>query len=174
MSASLSIGSTTPAGRKERRVLPDELPPERKQAHRDLHTLLYSLPLDPLGIVDVGKDGVLRSLTHDRKVVAAVPLEPRLIKAYLDLGEWNAEAEAHFRGVDGTKVPRPQWDQPDSDMLPSPLEGSPLDEAKRLLDETDMSLDEFGHYKGEQAQTDTRGLCPIVVMSDHKILRDDK
>ena len=160
----------TPAGRKERRVLPDELPPERKQAHRELHTLIYSLPLDPLGIVDIGKDGVLRSLTHDRKVVAAVPLEPRLIKTYLDLGEWNAEAEAHFRGVDGTKVPQTQCDQPDSDLLPSPLEGPALDEAKKLLDGTDMSLDEFGYFKGADGQTDTRELCPIVVRSDHKIL----
>lgn len=137
--------------------------------------MCYRLPIDPLGIVHVGTDGVLRSLTADRKIIAALPLEPRHIKAHLDQEEWNEEIEACYRAVDGTEVPREQWFEPAPETLPPPLEGNDLEEAKRLMEENSLGCNApttDNNNTGSPGRA--REACPITVLSDHNIvLKDD-
>lgn len=67
---------------------------------------MSSLELDPMGVVCLSKDGVLRLLTADRDVIDAVALAPKHIKAMLDRMLFSQEAENIWRGVDGTTVPK--------------------------------------------------------------------
>jgi hypothetical protein len=76
---------------------------------------------------------MLRSLTSRFKIAAAVPLEPRLIKASLDLNEWDGYNEAYFRGLGGTKVPRAEWFEPSPDILPPLLGWAYFSEDIRIL-----------------------------------------
>ncbi|KAL6229682.1 hypothetical protein BDW75DRAFT_245516 [Aspergillus navahoensis] len=89
--------------------------------HEELNKLLKSLPFDGMGVLSIGSDGVIRSLTADRDVLGAVGLPPRLLKAMLDRFPYSKEAEDKFRGKDGSLVPREQWFHPDKSLLPAPL-----------------------------------------------------
>ncbi|EED15561.1 conserved hypothetical protein [Talaromyces stipitatus ATCC 10500] len=96
---------------------------DREEIQRELSHILNSIQHDITlqGVLSIGKDGVLRSLTADRKVVDAVGLRPELIKAMLDRMPFDSQNEANYRGVDGTKVSEDQWFHPDKDLLPPPL-----------------------------------------------------
>lgn len=148
----------------EREILPGDISLDRKLAQHELDCVCLRLPLDPLGIEHLGKDGVLRSLTADRKVLGAQPLNPRLIKAYLDRLDYNAETEAAYRGVDGTVVPTEQLLNPPSGILPPPLESEQLEATKKFMKESGIS---FEIESGESR----KGLleCPVEVVSDYKL-----
>lgn len=74
-----------------------------------------------MGCISLGKDGILRSLTADRKVLDAAPLSPKLIAALhrrMPVGYTNS---ADWEGVDGTKTAKEAWLNPDKSQLPDPL-----------------------------------------------------
>jgi hypothetical protein len=66
---------SAPEEHKEHPSLPKCVPiydtsdPLQKEVSRLLDTLQYDL----MGIIALGKDGIMRSLTADRKVLSAVP-----------------------------------------------------------------------------------------------------
>lgn len=65
-----------------------------------------SLKRDPMGLYDLGSDGVLRSFDgpYKHNVIDAIGLSPTQIKELLDSREWSQEIEDKFRGVDGRRV----------------------------------------------------------------------
>ncbi|KFH46656.1 hypothetical protein ACRE_024940 [Hapsidospora chrysogenum ATCC 11550] len=152
-------------------MLPNTISQDRKQDQCDVSAVYRLLPIDPLGIFILGKDGVMRSLTADRGVPVAIPLPPRLIKAHLDRVEHDKELETHFRGVDGAKAPREHWFRPHPEILPPPLAGERLEEAKQLMEE--MRVDSSvkpGTDSTEDGEVLEGSICPVIVMSDHDIL----
>ncbi|KAF7955707.1 hypothetical protein EAE96_004632 [Botrytis aclada] len=64
------------------------------------------LKRDPMGMYDLGSDGILRSFSGPYKhdVIDGIGLSPRQIKELLDLKPWSQEKEDRFRGVDGRIV----------------------------------------------------------------------
>ncbi|RMJ19113.1 hypothetical protein CDV36_001244 [Fusarium kuroshium] len=156
-------------------VLPKDLSPARKQAQRDLIAISRRLPVDPLGVHCLGRDGVMRSVTANRQVLGAVPLEPRLIKASLDILDYDEELEAEFRGVDGTKAPKEHWFEPPPGILPPPLSKEQLEEARKFTEENGMNFDIVPGIEAGVEVTGDERMCPVVVRSDHNILpRDGK
>ena len=51
---------------------------------QEITAILAKFNKDPLNVISLGKDGVLRTLSADRAVLDAVGLSPRLVKAFLD------------------------------------------------------------------------------------------
>ena len=51
---------------------------------QEITAILAKFNKDPLSVISLGKDGVLRTLSADRAVLDAVGLSPRLVKAFLD------------------------------------------------------------------------------------------
>jgi len=86
---------------------------------QDLSRILKGFKIDGTGLISLGTDGVLRSLTGDREVLDAVGISPGLIKAFLD--RMTPEFRVGFEGADGTKTPKEQWFNPDKSLLPPPL-----------------------------------------------------
>ncbi|PHH74644.1 hypothetical protein CDD80_2949 [Ophiocordyceps camponoti-rufipedis] len=132
------------------------------QHQRQLSQILKDIKHDVtlLGVLSLGKDGILRSLTADRQVVDAVALSPPLIKAMLDRMPFNPQNEIDYRGVDGTNVPREQWFHPDKDLLPAPLVVS--DERRR---EAEAKIEENKKWLKEKAEAN-HGPC---IWSDHDL-----
>lgn len=89
---------------------------------QEISSILATFNKDPMSVISLGKDGVLRNLTADRAVLDAVGLSPRLVKAFLD------RVPPHYRAltpeledVDGSKVSHEQLWHPDSSLLPPPM-----------------------------------------------------
>ncbi|KAI8630896.1 hypothetical protein F5Y19DRAFT_426896 [Xylariaceae sp. FL1651] len=90
---------------------------------KELSAILDSFKMDIDGVISLGKDGILRSLTAERDVIGAAPLRPSLIaalharmpKEYVD-----KYLTAEFDGVDGSKTPESAWYNPDKNILPKP------------------------------------------------------
>jgi len=74
------------------------------------------------GISILSRDGVMRSLTADRRVVDAVGLTPAQIAMWIDRWpEGSRMRESEFDdGADGTKVPKVKWFLPDERLVPAP------------------------------------------------------
>jgi hypothetical protein len=137
----------------------------QKEAQEELSQLLRCLQHDPTlnGILNLGKDGVLRSLTADREVVDAIGLRPELIKAFLDRMPFKAQNEIDFRGADGTKVSREQWFHPvDKSTFPPPY--TPPEERRHLSPE---QLDKNRRWLEERA-VKARS-CEPTIVSDHDL-----
>ncbi|EEH11463.1 conserved hypothetical protein [Histoplasma capsulatum G186AR] len=100
---------------------------------REFSAVLKNLKLDSTlqGCVALGKDGVLRSLTADRDVVDAVGLTPNLIAACLRRMPSEMARKAEYDGIDGSKVSRELWFNPDKAILPPPLSQEKRDEFER-------------------------------------------
>ncbi|RCI09173.1 hypothetical protein L249_1503 [Ophiocordyceps polyrhachis-furcata BCC 54312] len=131
----------------------NQVPPEPQvsQHQKELGKILKGIKHDVtlLGVLSLGKDGVLRSLTADRQVVDAVALSPPLIKAMLDRTPFNPQNEIDYRGVDGREVPREQWFHPDKHLLPPPLVVS--DERRA---EAEAKVEENKKWLQERAEED--------------------
>ncbi|RWA10975.1 hypothetical protein EKO27_g4129 [Xylaria grammica] len=91
---------------------------------QELSAIMASFKMDIYGVISLGKDGILRSLTAERDVIGAAPLRPSLIaalharmpKEYVD-----KYLTAGWDGVDGFKTPESAWYNPDKSILPEPL-----------------------------------------------------
>lgn len=80
---------------------------------------------NPTYLVKCCKDGVLRQVNADRKVIKAVPLRPGVIKAFWGHPKLTEEYTRQWDGVDGTKVPEELWYNPDESLIRSEF-GPPL------------------------------------------------
>src|SRR5690242_1194496 len=89
----------------------------------EITTLLANLKQDLslTGIISLGTDGVLRSLTWDRRVVDAVGLSPAQITSFLRRVPGELGDPKPFARADGTKVSHEQWFNPGPGLLPPPL-----------------------------------------------------
>ncbi|KAI0166656.1 hypothetical protein GGR57DRAFT_447418 [Xylariaceae sp. FL1272] len=91
---------------------------------QELSTILGGFRMDDYGVISLGKDGILRSLTAERDVVDAAPLRPSLIAAFharmpkYYVGQYLT---AEWDGIDGSKTPESAWYNPDKSILPAPL-----------------------------------------------------
>ncbi|RDA93580.1 hypothetical protein CP533_6167 [Ophiocordyceps camponoti-saundersi (nom. inval.)] len=146
----------------ENRVPPPDSQAQVSQHQKELSKILKGIKHDVtlLGVLSLGKDGILRSLTADRQVVDAVALSPPLIKAMLDRMPFDRQNEIDYRGVDGRNVPREQWFHPDKHLLPPPLVVS--EERRR---EAEAKLKENRKWLEERAEED-RDPC---IWSDHDV-----
>ncbi|KAI1120310.1 hypothetical protein F5Y10DRAFT_258679 [Nemania abortiva] len=118
---------------------------------QELSAIMNSFKMDMEGVISLGKDGILRSLTAERDVIGAAPLRPSLIAAlharmpqeyadkYLTAGEWD--------GVDGFKTPESAWYSPDKNILPEPL--SEL-KKKRGIEKLETPNNQESQASGEQ------------------------
>ncbi|PQE15864.1 hypothetical protein CJF31_00008470 [Rutstroemia sp. NJR-2017a BVV2] len=122
MSSNIPTTSRLPSHHKEQQMA------NQKELSRILRDIKHDLTLN--GILALGKDGILRSLTADREVVDAVSLRPELMKALLDRMPYDPQAEIDYRGVDGTKTSKEQWFHPDRSLLP--LSYTPPEERRNL------------------------------------------
>ena len=126
---------------------------------QELITILSSLKHDAtlMGILSLGKDGVMRSLTADRRVVDAVGLNPQQIAAYLDRAPPGFRGEYEFADdADGTKVPREQWFFPDKTLLPEPMSK----EVRERIEKTMREQEEkgLGSTKTRREEMEARGM----------------
>ncbi|KAH9222371.1 hypothetical protein DL95DRAFT_381197 [Leptodontidium sp. 2 PMI_412] len=84
---------------------PSETASQSETSHR---IAVRSLKSDPMGVFQLGHDGVMRSFdgTYERNVIDAVGLSPAQIKSFLDHFPvpWSQETEDMYRGVDGRDV----------------------------------------------------------------------
>ncbi|KAI0517519.1 hypothetical protein F5B22DRAFT_645703 [Xylaria bambusicola] len=91
---------------------------------QELSAIIASFKMDNYGVISLGKDGILRSLTAERDVIGAAPLRPSLIAAlHARFPKEYAEKylTAEWDGVDGFKTPESAWYNPDKSILPAPL-----------------------------------------------------
>lgn len=116
-------------------IVPEDCKPSPE--HYEVRGIVRAIKSDPSGIVHLGSDGVFRSLTADREVIDAIPLQPRLIKAMLETMpmDHDPRMEDRMRGVDGTKVAREQLYHPDRADLPPRLSKEQKEEADRFYEE---------------------------------------
>lgn len=134
----------------------------RDEIQRELSHILKRIQHDVTlqGVLSIGRDGVLRSLTADRKVVDTVGLRPELIKAMFDRMPFNAQNEIDYRGVDGTKVPENQWYHPDKSQLPPPL---PEEKVQKSFTEEELERSR------ELLRRMAERYCPLRLLSDHDL-----
>jgi len=122
---------------------------------KEVSQILKNFRYDIMGVLSLGKDGIMRSLTWDRKVLSAeafskqlrvalisrvanVRAAPEQVGAFLSrfrgtsLEEWNKALE----NADGTKTPKDKWFQPDGDVLPPPLSQERWNEVKNGSEES--------------------------------------
>ncbi|KAL1792502.1 hypothetical protein ACET3X_009009 [Alternaria dauci] len=103
---------------------------------QEITRVLKDFKNDVLGITFLGNDGVLRSLTADRKVLSAQGLRPELIQAFLS--RFPEEYRAKMTNsvfADGTKTPKEKWYEPDPESLPAPLPQEKIEEVKNQSEE---------------------------------------
>ena len=157
--------------KSEPEFVPADLAPERKQAAIEFGEISHAMDTDPMGIFLVGEDGMLRSLTADRKVIGAAPLEPRHIKAFLDRMPYDPELEKKYRGADGTKIPQEQWFSPRPGILPPPLAADKYERGRKMIEERGGSFDVITAAKRKEERDARTSRCPIVIRSDYDLER---
>ncbi|KAJ3526590.1 hypothetical protein NM208_g11115 [Fusarium decemcellulare] len=142
---------------------PNDLSP----AQHELSAIMLKMRDDPtlMGIRDLGKDGIFRSLDADRNIVDAIAFTPALIKALLDRMPYDAESEKNFRGVDGTKVPKDQWYDPPPGILPPPLEEEHWERSEEVLEK----YKKMYHARRKKIEQGTATQCAVCLMSDNDL-----
>ncbi|KAH7305618.1 hypothetical protein BKA65DRAFT_520631 [Rhexocercosporidium sp. MPI-PUGE-AT-0058] len=113
---------------------------------------MSSLKRDPMGMYDLGSDGVLRSFSGPYKhdVIDAIGLSPRQIKELVDLEPWTQEKEDKFRGVDGRKVTDRQQ------LFEPPLDSRKPDDTDESLEKGRAWAEEKNRELREQIEKDER------------------
>jgi len=104
---------------------------------QEVTAILAKFNKDPLSIISLGKDGVLRTLSADREVLDAVGLSPRLVKAFLDRvpPEYRA-LTPELEDVDGSKATEEELWHPDASLLPRPMSEEQKKKAMAQLEES--------------------------------------
>ncbi|KAI0444154.1 hypothetical protein F4803DRAFT_512210 [Xylaria telfairii] len=91
---------------------------------QELSAIEATFKKDLYGVISLGKDGILRSLTAERDVIGAAPLRPSLIAAFharMPKEYVDKYLTAEWDGADGFKTPESAWYNPDKSILPPPL-----------------------------------------------------
>ncbi|CAN9177399.1 unnamed protein product [Alternaria sp. RS040] len=104
---------------------------------QEVTAILAKFNKDPLSIISLGKDGVLRTLSADRTVLDAVGLSPRLVKAFLDRvpPEYRA-LTPELEDVDGSNATEEELWHPDASLLPRPMSEEQKKKAQVQLEES--------------------------------------
>ncbi|KNG50880.1 hypothetical protein TW65_01858 [Stemphylium lycopersici] len=103
---------------------------------QEVSRIMKSLPRDLCGVLALGSDGVLRSVTADRKVLGAEGLTPELAQAFsMRLPEDYRAKITHPVTADGTKLPKEKWFDPDPGILPKPLAREKVEEIRNQSEE---------------------------------------
>jgi len=104
---------------------------------QEVTAILAKFNKDPLSIISLGKDGVLRTLSADRAVLDAVGLSPRLVKAFLDRvpPEYRA-LTPELEDVDGFNATEEELWHPDASLLPRPMSEEQKKKALAQLEES--------------------------------------
>ena len=104
---------------------------------QEVTAILAKFNKDPLSIISLGKDGVLRTLSADRVVLDAVDLSPRLVKAFLDRvpPEYRA-LTPELEDVDGSKATEEELWHPNASLLPQPMSEDQKRKAIAQLEES--------------------------------------
>lgn len=115
---------------------------------QEITAILAKFNKDPLSVISLGKDGVLRTLSADRSVLDAVGLSPRIVKAFLDRvpPEYRA-LTPELENVDGSKTTEEELWHPDASLLPLPMSE---EQKKKALEEVEKS-------QNQQAKADESG-----------------
>ena len=89
---------------------------------QEITAILAKFNKDPMSVISLGKDGVLRTLSADRAVLDAVGLSPRLVKAFLDRVPPDYRAlKPELEDADGSKASEEELWHPDASLLPRPM-----------------------------------------------------
>ncbi|KAJ5982398.1 hypothetical protein N7451_012498 [Penicillium sp. IBT 35674x] len=132
---------------------------------RELSAIVQKLHKPPLSHLEIGTDGVLRSVNLEREVIDAIGLPPRLIKAFLDRFPYNEELEVRFRNSDGTLIPQEQWWAPDTSIVPHRFTTEQKDDMRRQYDEDKDIIEE---NMRKRANGEIQG-CGVVIQSNYRI-----
>ncbi|USP73618.1 hypothetical protein yc1106_00892 [Curvularia clavata] len=118
----------------------------------EITAILAKFNKDPLSIISLGKDGVLRTLSADRAVLDAVGLSPRLVKAFLDRvpPEYRA-LTPELEDIDGSKATEEELWHPDASLLPQPMSEEQKKKALAQLEESQNSQAKIGDGGGKDA-----------------------
>lgn len=119
---------------------------------QEVTAILAKFNKDPLSIISLGKDGVLRTLSADRAVLDAVGLSPRLVKAFLDRvpPEYRA-LTPELENVDGSKATEEELWHPDASLLPRPMSDEQKKRALAQLEETQREQAKVDDCAGKDA-----------------------
>lgn len=139
--------------------------PSNHPDQKEINSIVDRLHKLPLGYLAIGSDGVLRSVDLEEKVIDAVGLPPRLIKAFVDRFSYNEELGARFQNSDGTLVPQEQWWAPDPSILPQRFTAEQKDETRRVFEE---NKDIFEEMKQKRKNGEIQG-CGVVIRSNYRI-----
>ncbi|KAK1758837.1 hypothetical protein QBC47DRAFT_370626 [Echria macrotheca] len=126
---------------------------------QELSSILRSLKHDAalMGVLSLGNDGVMRSLTADRRVVDAVGLTPAQIAAFQErMPPDFRKDDGVLMRADGTKVPREQWFLPDKSLLPAPMS----QEARERFEQRSREDEEkgLGSVEARRKQMEAEGM----------------
>jgi hypothetical protein len=116
---------------------------------QEVTAILAKFNKDPLSIISLGKDGVLRTLSADRAVLDAVGLSPRLVKAFLDRvpPEYRA-LTPELEDVDGSNATEEELWHPDASLLPRPMSEEQKKKAQAQLEESRQKEAKFDDGEG--------------------------
>jgi arsenate reductase-like glutaredoxin family protein len=104
---------------------------------QEITAILAKFNKDPLSVISLGTDGVLRTLSADRVVLDAVGLSPRLVKAFLDRVPPDYRAlTPSLEDADGSKASYEELWHPDASLLPRPMSGEKKKAALARLEES--------------------------------------
>ncbi|KAF2832698.1 hypothetical protein CC86DRAFT_442826 [Ophiobolus disseminans] len=125
---------------------------------QEVSRILKDFRYDIMGIISLGTDGIMRSLTADRKVLSAVPFGPELVKAFHDRIEetYRKKHCAELEEVDSTKTPKEKWFEPDEGVLPPPLAQEKVDAVKNSGEEKKKGLRKL--LREKENYVDTSGV----------------
>ncbi|KAF3032616.1 hypothetical protein E8E11_000433 [Didymella keratinophila] len=100
---------------------------------QEVSRILKDFKIDLMGVISIGADGVLRSLTADRTVIDAQGLTPDQIRAF----ELRVPPSHRMisNGVDGSKAERSTWYKPAEGILPAPMPRERLEESINMSEE---------------------------------------
>ena len=119
---------------------------------QEVTAILAKFNKDPLSIISLGKDGVLRTLSADRAVLDAVGLSPRLVRAFLDRvpPEYRA-LTPELEHIDGSEATEEELWHPDASLLPRPMSDEQKKRALAQLEETQREQAKVGDGAGKDA-----------------------
>jgi hypothetical protein len=117
---------------------------------QEVTAILAKFNKDPLSIISLGKDGVLRTLSADRAVLDAVGLSPRLVKAFLDrVPPEYRSLTPELENVDGSNATEEELWHPDASLLPRPMSEEQKRKAIAQLEESQQQQAKFDDRDGK-------------------------